>query len=489
MSTNRRRSVIDALDKTRQEHPHPTPPTTTANAPLPLSRVASKDVTDEILEQSEAVHLPKDESEKEENKEKLTSHSTTATHPGTTTTWQPLASKSSNQLPSSSVTTGHGYGAQDLHDKPSVLPEILPGFKDRMADIHHATLKSVSDVTPSHGPSSGEEGGKWTSGTMFPAMTPSTAGGFQNPFNTGSVSHQQQHGYNHTGSAEEEATRKIARSSILYESADLEESTTSLSDNDPHQSHPPSTTTTVYDPIGGTSTTTAATMYDPIGGTSTTAAATMYDPIGGTSTTTSSTLVQGGQGGRRWSHELSPEKAGLVGSVLSVAGLVKDVVLDKIQQRPPASSTARTHQQNPLTEADEKQVAAGVAFGGSEESGDQTILLDGLLHHRQQHEAERAAAAAVTTASNTPGVEAEELLKAAPAAGKEHQKSIFHLAANPETRKSMLLDHPESLGYHGTGGVGAKDQQSMGDSTSLAAALGVQHQRSAGAQDLSKTSR
>lgn len=455
--------MIDALDKTRQEHPHPTPPTTTANAPHPLSKVASKDVTDEILEQSEAVHLPKDEIEKEESKEKLTGHNTAATHPGTTTaTWQPLASKSSNQLPSSSVTTGHGYGAQDLHDKPSVLPEILPGFKDRMADIHHATLKSVSDVTPSHGSSSGEEGGKWTGGTMFPAMTPSTTGGLKGPFNTGSVSHQQQHGQNHTGSAEEEANRKIARSSILYESEDLEESTTSLSDNDPHHhhSHSPSTTTTVYDPIGGTS------------------------------TTTSSTLVQGGQGGRRWSHELSPEKAGLVGSVLSVAGLVKDVVLDKIQQRPPASSSARTHQQNHLTEEDEKQVAAGVTFGGSEESGDQTILLDGLLHHRQQHEAERAAAAAAaTTNSNTPGVEAEELLKAAPAAGKEHQKSIFHLAANPETKKSMLLDHPESLGYHGTGGMGGKDQQSMGDSTSLAAALGVQHQRSAGAQDLSKTSR
>ncbi|KAG0315455.1 hypothetical protein BGZ97_008216 [Linnemannia gamsii] len=424
MSANRRRSVIDALDKTRQEHPHPTTPSTTTAANAPLFRVASRDVTDEILEQSEAVHLPKDEAERkkeeeeeeeEERMEKLMGlTSTAATHPGTTTTsWQPFASKSSNQLPSPSVTTDHGYGAQDLHDKPSVLPEILPGFKDRMADIHHATLKSVSDVTPSHGSSSGEEGGKWMGGTMFPAMTPSTvAGGFKNPFNTGSVSHQQQqqqqHGQNHTGSAEEEANRKIARSSILYESADLEESTTSLSDDNDPRNHNNNNNSNNNHPQ----------RHSP------------SDQIGGASTTTtSSTLVQGGQGGRRWSHELSPEKAGLVGSVLSVAGLVKDVVLDKIQQRPPTSSTGRTYQQHHLTEADGKQIAAGVAFGGSEESGDQTILLDGLLHHHQNHEAERAAAAAA--ASTKTGGGAEELLKAAPAAGKEHQKSVFHLAARP----------------------------------------------------------
>lgn len=473
--------MIDELDKTRQEHPHPP---TSDNTPL--SRVASKDVTDEILEQSEAVHIPNDDlnnNNKNSNnsnnnisatgtdkdqKDRMIGLSTSATLPSST--WQPLASKSSNQLPSSAVLPGHGgqgYGAQDLHDKPSVLPEILPGFKDRMADIHHATLKSVSDVTSSssssHGSSAGaggEEGGKWTGGTMFPAMTPPSGGGgggFMNPFSSGSVSqhHQQRH-----GSAEEEGNRKIARSSILYESENLEESTSSLTDDDPH-SHPSHSS----------------------------AAATTHDQIGGTST--SSTLVQGGQGGRRWSHELSPEKAGLVGSVLSVAGLVKDVVLDKIQQRPPTSSSstvAGAHQTHPLTANEKKQVAAGVAFGGSEESGDQTILLDGLLHHHELHEAERAAAASAATGGAGAGAGAEELLKAAPDAGKEHQKSIFHLAANPETKKSMLLDHPETLGYHAVTGAGTKDQQSIGDS-SLATTLGAQHQRSAGGQDLSKTSR
>lgn len=469
--------MIDELDKTRQEHPHPQSSDNT-----PLSKVASKDVTDEILEQSEAVHIPSDDlnsnnknsnisnsatSTDKDQKDRIIGLSTSATQPSST--WQPLASKSSNQLPSSAVLPGHGgqgYGAQDHHDKPSVLPEILPGFKDRMADIHHATLKSVSDVTSSssssHGSSvgaGGEEGGKWTGGTMFPAMMPTSSGGgggggFKNPFNSGSVSqhHQQRH-----GSAEEEANRKIARSSILYESADLEESTSSLTDDDPrpHYNH-------------------------------SSAAATTHDPIGGTST--SSTLVQGGQGGRRWSHELSPEKAGLVGSVLSVAGLVKDVVLDKIQQRPPTSTSSTVAGAHPLTADEKKQIAAGVAFGGSEESGDQNILLDGLLHHHEHHEAERAAAASAATGGEGIGVAAEELLKAAPGAGKEHQKSIFHLAANPETKKSLLLDHPESLGYHAVTGTGVKDQQLIGDS-SLATTLGAQHQRSSGGQDLSKTSR
>ncbi|KAF8949208.1 hypothetical protein BGZ47_008987 [Haplosporangium gracile] len=490
MSTHRRHSVIDELDKTRQEHPAPHPHLTSDNAPL--SRVASKDVTDEILEQSEAVHIPKDDISNNNNsnnnnnnsnnnsngnsnsatgadksqKDKVIGLSTTATIPNAT--WQPLASKSSNQLPTSSVTTGQGYGAQDHHDKPSVLPEILPGFKDRMADIHHATLKSVSDVTSpssSHGSSSdtgreGEVGGKWTGGTMFPAMMPSSGGGgHKNPFSSGSVSEQQHGQQKHAGSAEEEANRKIARSSILYESADLEESTSSLTDDDHHhhRSHS-STSNTTHDPIGGTS----------------------------------STLVQGGQGGRRWSHELSPEKAGLVGSVLSVAGLVKDVVLDKIQQRPPSSSTmiagAHQHHHHPLT-ADEKQVAAAAAFGGSEESGDQTILIDGLLHHHQNHEAERAAAAATAASTMAPesaGAGAEELLKAAPGAAKEHQKSTFHLAADPETKKSLLLNHPKTLGYHAA--AGTKDQQSIGDLT-LGTALGAQHQRSASGRDLSKTSR
>ncbi|KAF9903499.1 hypothetical protein EC991_003782 [Linnemannia zychae] len=462
-NNNNQHPVIDALDKTRQEHPH-SHPAPSHNPSAPLSSQIDKDVTDDILEQSEAVHIPKDHDDhadnKEKEKEKLIGLSTTATLPAST--WQPLASKSSNQLSASSAIPGgqaghlaHGYGAQDLHDKPSVLPEILPGFKDRMADIHHATLKSVADVK-----TGGEKGenGKWTGGTMFPAMT----GGFKNPFSgsatsgTGSVSHQ------HVGSttATEDANHRIARNSILYESSDLEESTTKLTDDDDNSHH---TTTGEASGAGGRR--------------------------------PSSTLVQGGQGGRRWSHELSPEKAGLVGSVLSVAGLVKDVVLDKIQQHPPTpSSTSTLGHRHSTTE--EKKLAAGAAFGGSEESGDQTILLDGLLHHRQQYDAERAAAAAseldvisgvATTSpssvSSARGVEAEQVLRAAPSAGQEHHKSIFHLAANPEIKKSLLLDHPEALGYHGV----TKELQ---QEDSGLAALGAQHQRNAASgQDVSKTSR
>ncbi|KAI7818781.1 hypothetical protein BC939DRAFT_278210 [Gamsiella multidivaricata] len=73
--------------------------------------------------------------------------------------WQSLASMSSNQLPSKAIMdsmerggAGTGAGHEYEHDKPSVLPEILPGFKGRMADIHHATFKSVAEG--SH-PSSG----------------------------------------------------------------------------------------------------------------------------------------------------------------------------------------------------------------------------------------------------------------------------------------------------------------------------------------------
>ncbi|KAF9123840.1 hypothetical protein BGW39_008642 [Mortierella sp. 14UC] len=474
-NNNRQHPVIDALDKTRQEHPH-AHPAPSHNPSAPLSSHVGKDVTDEILEQSEAVHIPNDHDnnnnnidnnadnkEKEKEKEKLIGLSTTATLPAPT--WEPLASKSSNQLPASSAIPGHlghGYGAQDHHDKPSVLPEILPGFKDRMADIHHATLKSIADVTTSSAGGEGGEGGKWSGGTMFPAMT----GGFKNPFGgsstsgAGSVSQQQQQ-HVESATATEDANRRIARSSILYESSDLEESTTKLTDDD--------------DTPTATHTTTTTTGGGAAGG-----------------RRPSSTLVQGGQGGRRWSHELSPEKAGLVGSVLSVAGLVKDVVLDKIQQHPPtsSSSSASTHDHRHMT-TEEKQLAAGAAFGGSEESGDQTILMDGLLH-RQQHDAERTAAAAseldvisgvAATSPSTQGVEAEQVLRAAPSAGQEHHKSIFHLAANPETKKSLLLNHPEALGYHGV-------TKELLQEDSTLTALGAQHQRNVvSGQDVSKTSR
>ncbi|KAK3844570.1 MAG: hypothetical protein J3R72DRAFT_438314 [Linnemannia gamsii] len=304
---------------------------------------------------------------------------------------------------------------------------------------------------------------------MFPAMTT----GFMNPFGGGSVS-QQHNQHQHVGSATEDANRRIARSSILYESSDLEESTTKLTDDDEddHNDYQRSSIT----------------------------------PPGAGERRPSSTLVQGGQGGRRWSHELSPEKAGLVGSVLSVAGLVKDVVLDKIQQHPPTTPpSTQGHKRRRLT-AEEKQLAANAAFGGSEESGDQNILLDGLLNHRQQHDAERSAAstldvisgvaitttataatAAATSPSSTRGVEAEQVLRAAPSAGQEHQKSIFHLAGNPETKKSLLLNHPESLGYHN---VTKEQQKQQGMEDSTLAGLGAQHQRNAASeQDVSKTRR
>ncbi|KAF9577826.1 hypothetical protein BGW38_006719, partial [Lunasporangiospora selenospora] len=173
---------------------------------------------------------------------------------------------------------------------------------------------------------------------------------------------------------------------------------------------------------------------------------------------TSKTLVTGGTGDRRWSHELSPEKAGLVGSLLETAGLFKDVVLDKFQAVQ-AGSNSHT-----ILSTEEKQEAARLAFGGSEESGDQNIYLEGLEKHlqREQQAAAKAAnavAANATTSGQRPkgdstinsdgaGLQAKDVLGSAPAAGWEHQRSLFHLAANPESRKSMLLDHPESLGYH-----------------------------------------
>lgn len=172
--------------------------------------------------------------------------------------------------------------------------------------------------------------------------------------------------------------------------------------------------------------------------------------------TPSKTLVQGGQGGRRWSHELSPEKAGLVGSVLEVAGLLKDVVLDTIQQHPPSSASSSSTTAPPSSSRprlgltpEEKLEAAKVAFGGgSEEAGDQTIYLDGLEEHLRHENAKRSTAEAAAASPATTSLEARDLLVSAHDVAQEHHRSIFHLAANPEVRKSMLLDHPESLGYH-----------------------------------------
>ncbi|KAF9189164.1 hypothetical protein BGZ51_009830 [Haplosporangium sp. Z 767] len=461
---NKKHPVINTLEKTRQDlheepfpHPH-TPASTstststtvrssagaTADSSPHLFEHAGTDVVDQILRQVETVHLdvPESETSKEEstvnrdgheqesaqqmppsvstsssdNKKELPIRrlSTTATMPSAS--WEPLASKSSNQLPSRTIVESiHGSSSGTMHeyehDKPSVLPEILPGFKDRMADIHHATLKSISDVTGSGQASTDVnnnknnnrqvEGAKWTGGTMYPTMTLlKNPGSSSNHANRGNLVDTK----GRRRSSSVGALKRPSKSSILYESSDLPESTTSLSDDIDDQDR----RTVPVSP----------------------------------SPPSSKTLVQGGQGGRRWSHELSPEKAGLVGSVLEVAGLVKDVVLDKIQQRPPAlgSSHKGPRQHYELSE-DEKQEAAKIAFGGADERGDQTIYLEGPQDHLR-HEAARSAAASTTK------LEAEDLLESAPNAGQEHKKSVFHLAGNPETKKSFLLDHPESLGYH-----------------------------------------
>ncbi|KAF9359227.1 hypothetical protein BGX26_012834 [Mortierella sp. AD094] len=360
--------VIDSLGKTRLDHreepfPHP-PQTIRRHSSSSLDRVGS-DVVDQILQQAEAIPLP------------VESKSTSsASHPleGAPTSplsgsWQSLASKSSNQLPSKTIvdsTNGSGSGAthEYEHEKHSVLPGILPGFKDRMADIHHATYKSVSDGsrTSSNGDSSDNN-------------------------NKG-----------HSRSVSQDTNRRLSKSSILYESADPTDPATKLPE--------------IVDQAPANS---------------------------------SKTLIQGGQGGRRWSHEISPEKAGLVGSMLEAAGLLKDVVLDKIQQRPPSGSSPSVRSHHGLS-TEEKLEAAKVAFGGSEEAGDQTVYLEGLQDHLRHEQAERAAADAAL--STTTATTAKSVLGSVPDVAQEHHKSIFHLAANPKTKKSMLLEHPESLGYH-----------------------------------------
>ncbi|KAF9279732.1 hypothetical protein BGZ68_007725 [Mortierella alpina] len=403
--------------------------------------------------------------------------STTATLPSAI--WQPLASKSSNQLPSKTIVDT-AYSNSDAaasaammheyeHDRPSVLPEIVPGFRGRFADIHHATLNSVKGTTGGVAGSrddlsaggNGRDTGvrqndqqqqqqhqtgdnkvqtsQWTGGTMFPAMP-----GF-NPF-----------GYNHNSnhnkapspshqrrlSAAEEAHRKLSKSSILYESSDLAESTTQLTDDD-------------Y--VGPNLADAGASTVPP-----------------------SKTMVQGGQGGRRWSHELSPEKAGLVGSVIEAAGLIKDVVMDKIEA---SDVHLRRNNHHTLT-PEERQEAARVAFSGSEESGDQNIYLEKLQDHLRRETADKARAAAggSPTSKTTGTTTTADVLGSAPHAGEEHHKSIFHLAANPEVKKSLLLDHPESLGYH------ARDP-TLEESTLAAQHRLAGNNNPSSPQDVSKTRR
>lgn len=127
--------------------------------------------------------------------------------------------------------------------------------------------------------------------------------------------------------------------------------------------------------------------------------------------------------------------------------------------------------------------AAKVAFGGSEEAGDQTIFLDRLEEHLGHEKAERSAAEAAASPSTT-AFEAKDLLGSAHDVEQEHRKSIFHLAANPEVRKTMLLEHPEILGYHVLDPNLAPLEQSSLPTT--------QHRHTAahvGQQDISKTGR
>ncbi|CAO3572707.1 unnamed protein product [Mortierella alpina] len=414
--------------------------------------------------------------------------STTATLPSAT--WQPLASKSSNQLPSKTIVdTAYSNNEAAMmheyeHDRPSVLPDIVPGLKGRFADIHHATLNSVKggatggaagfkDDQPAGGNGHGTgahprdqqlqqqqnqtgenkvQGSQWTGGTMFPVMP-----GF-NPFSHNNSSSNSNNNNNKMASpshqrrlsAAEEAHRKLSKSSILYESSDLAESTTQLTDDD-------------Y--VGPNTAGAGASSVPP-----------------------SKTMVQGGQGGRRWSHELSPEKAGLVGAVIEAAGLIKDVVMDKIEASDIHLRRNNQHTLNP----EEHEEAARVAFGGSEETGDHIIYLEKLQDHLRRETAEKARAAAAAAAaaagggggdgSATATTEATtattaDLLQSAPHAGEEHRKSIFHLAANPEVKKSLLLEHPEALGYHAHDPTLAPLEEST---------LAAQHRL---AQDVSKSRR
>ncbi|KAF9313894.1 hypothetical protein BG003_004706 [Podila horticola] len=486
--------VIDTLHETRHDH---------HQQPFPNPNPLSGDVTDEVLEEAGAVPLnDKDgfghrrrssfsipttsNSTHQEGNAKnkalaspplptasspqMLGLSTMATQPSSG--WQSLADKSSNQLYTSSSATSQQHELS--HDKPSVLPEILPGFKGRMADIHHATVSSVSgsNTVSSSSPSTSsasslgheqkgsnvsgvaEEGSSrkssnglegatyWTAGTMFPAMMP----GFKSPFAKDEKSqHHQDQQQHQQAQRKEEAHRKLSKSSILYESSNPDDVPEGHLDQ--HISTPSSSSQHA-------------------------------------STATSSTTVQGGQGGRRWSHELSPEKAGLVGSVIEVAGLLKDVVLDKIQQLPPSITTkisSKTHKALSLSEED-KEEAARLAFGGAEETGDQALYLEGLQERygrigQEKHRHEGSATA--TTAATTTTTTSQDLLGSAPTAAHEHHKSVFHLSGNPDSRKSLLLDHPEQLGYH------ARDPALTTEESPLT----LQHRLGSTANDVSKATR
>ncbi|KAG0342507.1 hypothetical protein BG004_005663 [Podila humilis] len=479
-------SVIDTLHETRQEHnqlpyPHPAP---------------ALHVHDEILDTSSPPPHP------------LLGLNTTANL--SSTGWQPLVTMSTN-LASSPDTAASAtlIASHEIleHDKPSVLPEILPTFRGRMADIHHATLSSVSgsghqekdkgmDEHQIAARNKTAEATYWTAGTMFPVMMPTSS-----PSSLSTTSPKNNNNNNDSIKAvkKNDIINKptfLSKSSILYESD---------SGTGPAGAHNKPTATTTA--------TTTTTSMEPGQDNNNQQQQQQHH---------SSTFVQGGQGGRRWSHELSPEKAGLVGSVLEAAGLIKDVVLDKIQQHPPLSSSRRRHSSSlsskntpsstvggggsstatnsllMLSEQD-KEEAARLAFGGTEETGDQALYLEGLqeryggrlslsthqspqpqsLSPKQQQQkgplhVDRDAVRHLTsTSTNHESAAAtatvSNLLKAAPPTlAREHHKSVFHLSGNPETMKSMLLDHPEQLGYH------ARDPTLSAD---LESPLSLQHRR------------
>ncbi|KAF9110403.1 hypothetical protein BGX27_006387 [Mortierella sp. AM989] len=364
-------TVADGLEKARldnHEEPFPHKPQTIRRSSASgLDRVGS-DLVDQILQQAEVNPIPvKSRSASSPTSPSQAKKSILQLQRDIGAIWEPLASRSSNQLPPKttvdSITGPSSVTHESEHEKHSVLPGILPGFKDRMADIHHATYKSISDGSKPH----------------------------NSDDNSDKKSHRR--------SVSQDPYRRLPRSSILYESADPTE---------PAPAELPESNQA--------------------------------------SANVSKTLIQGGRGGRRWSHEISPEKAGFVGAVLETAGLLKDVVLDRIQQHPPSGSSSSIGSHHDLS-TEEKLEAAKAAFGGSEEAGDHTVYLEDIQDHLRHEQAAQAAAIA-TSPSATTATTAKSVIHSAPNVAQEHHKSIFHLAANPETRKSMLLEHPELLGYH-----------------------------------------
>ncbi|KAF9969295.1 hypothetical protein BGZ73_008395 [Actinomortierella ambigua] len=325
---------------------------------------------------------------------------------------------------------------QHAHEKPSVLPKILPGLQERLADVHQASLKSVASVpTASDNGASVATGNghspaaAWTGGTMFP-VSPVMGGA--------------SHGRHH----------HLAKNSILYESADVP-----LLGEENDQG--PWTMTPQQQQL----------LQQQL----------MQQQQQQQHQHSSNTLVQGGSGNRRWSHELSPEKAGLVGSVLEAAGLIKDVVLDKVIHHGPGSTIESSEDSNilfsggepmvvpaaadkansnngssahKLTEQD-RQAAARAAFGGgSDEMGDQNVYYSGLKTTEAAPASPNTTTTTTTTTTATtapPGYGVQDLLASAPQAGQAHHKSMFVLheaASNPEVYKGLLLHHPEKLGYH-----------------------------------------